>query len=367
MKNTSYKFTVPADMYDDFKTDIEGIAQAIEFDREIKFDNQAKTVFFDCDSRALWLLFETNLGKEKAVKYDFMCCAPTDYKHCQRFENGESVTFQKAQDAEITRYAELASTLEKKSPEKVSEEEIDPAESFVISEYHPDLHPKRKLMELLPKLDHDTILVLERLPASQNDAVQKWLKDGNKDSELPLALKAYCDLVDQSNLEQAPPTASDEYRKKISSATKDILFAAKQSGVDVMFLENEHTDFDANRHKHLVVALSDLKAENPSKKFVLLCGIDHENRLMNETTFSDAIGANSCRILDETIMGPEFHRRGKICEADGKQEAAKKWFSYATEAGFKFEDKAEKPRSFLEAAQSGKYSKMNSPGGAHEL
>jgi hypothetical protein len=382
MKNTAYKFTVPADMYDEFKVDIEGIAQAIEFDREIKFDDEEKTVFFDCDSRALWLLFEKNLAEEKAAKYDFMCCATTKYKYCQRFENGELVTFQEAQDAEIIRYAELAPTLEKKSLGKVSEEEIDPAKSFVISEYHPDLHPKRKLIELLPKLDHDTILVLERLPASQNDAVQKWLKDGNKDSELPLALKAYCDLVDQSNLEQAPPTASDEYRKKISSATKDILFAAKQSGVDVMFLENEHTDF-ANRHKHLVVALSDLKAENPSKKFVLLCGIDRENQLMNETTFSDAIVANSCRILDETIMGPEFHRRGKICEADGKQEAAKKWFSYAAEAGFKFEekesdqetwakklnleDKAEKPRSFLEAAQAGKYGNIGSKGGAHEL
>lgn len=150
-----------------------------------------------------------------------------------------------------------------------------------------------------------------------------------------------------------------------------------------MFLESEHTDFDANRHKHLVVALSDLKAENPSKKFVLLYGIDHENQLMNETTFSDAIGANSCRILDETIMGPEFHRRGKICEADGKQEAAEKWFSYDAEAGFKFEekesdqktrvkklgleDKAEKPRSFLEAARAGKYGNIGSKGGAHEL
>lgn len=214
MKNTSYKFTVPADIYDDFKADIEGISQAIKFDREIKFDDEEKTVFFDCDSRAIWLLFEKNLSQENTRKYDFICCAPTDYKHCQRFEDGRLVTFQEAQDAEMTRYAELAPTLEKKSLGKVSEEEIDPAESFVISEYHPDLHSKRKLMELLPKLDHDTILVLERLPASQNDAVQKWLKDGNKDSELPLALKAYCDLVDQSNLEQAPPTASDEYRKK---------------------------------------------------------------------------------------------------------------------------------------------------------
>jgi hypothetical protein len=339
MKNTSYKFTVPADKYDDFKTDIEGIAQAIKFDREIKFDDAAKTVFFDCDSRAIWLLFEKNLSSEKAGKYDFICCAPTDYKDCQRFENGELVTFQEAQAAEMTRYADLAPTLKENSLGKVGEEEIDPAENLVISEYHPDLHPKRKLMDLLPKLGPDTTLVLERLPASQNAAVQKWLKDGDKDSELPPALRAYCDLVDQSNLEQAPPAASGEYRAGISSATKDILFAAKQSGVDVMFLENEHTDFDANRHKHLVVALSDLMAENPSKKFVLFCGIDHENRSMNEATLSDAMGANSCRILDEVTMGPEFHRRG--CEADGKheQEAAKKWFSYAAEAGFKSKEK----------------------------
>ena len=364
MKNTSYKFTVPADIYDDFKTDIEGIAQAIEFDREIKFDDAAKTVFFDCDSRAIFLLFEKKLSSEKAEKYDFICCAPTDYKHCQRFENGELVTFQKAQAAKMTRYAELAPTLKEKSLGKVGEEEIDPAENLVISEYHPDLHPKRKLMELLPKLGHDTALVLERLPASQNDAVQKWLKDGDKDSKLPPALRAYCDLVDQSNLEQAPPTASDEYRAGISSATKDILFAAKQSGVDVIFLENEHTDFDANRHKHLVVALSDLKAENPRKKFVLLCGTDHENHLMNETTFSDAIGANSCRILDEVTMGPEFHRRGKACEADDKHEAAIKWFSYAAEAGFMFE---KKPRSFLEAVQARKYGNIGSKGGDHGL
>ena len=351
-------------MYDDFKTDIEGIAQAIEFDREIKFYDAAKTAHFDCDSRAIWLLFEENLNPEQRAKYNFICRAATDYENCQRFENGKLVTFQEAQATEMKRYEELEPTLKEKSLGKVGEEKINPAENLVISEYHPDLHPKRKLMELLPKLGHDTALVLERLPASQNDAVQKWLKDGDKDSKLPPALRAYCDLVDQSNLEQAPPTASDEYRKKISSATKDILFAAKQSGVDVIFLENEHTDFDANRHKHLVVALSDLKAENPSKKFVLLCGIDRENHLMNETTFSDAIGANSCRILDEVTIGPEFHRRGKACEADEKHEAAKKWFSYAAEAGFKFE---EKPRSFLEAAQAGKYGNIGSKGRSHEL
>ena len=120
------------------------------------------------------------------------------------------------------------------------------------------------------------------------------------------------------------PASSEEYRTKISSATKDTLFAAKRGGVDVKFLETEHTDFDNNRHKHLVVALADLKADNPDKKFALLCGTDHENPRINEVTFSDAISASSCRIVDDAILGPEFHRRGKICEVDGKQKDAEK-------------------------------------------
>ena len=334
MKNISYKFTIPSDLYETFKGDVGEVTQKVEFAKSIEFDDAAQTVLFNCDSRALWLLFEENLERAKAEKYGFICCAPTDYKNCQRFEDGREVTFQQALDAEMIRYAELAPTLKNKSLGKETEGEIDPTASVVISEYHPDPHPKEKLQELLPGFDRNTVLVLERLPASQNDAVEGWLKDGDPNSELPTALKLYCDRVDKSNLDQVPPASSEEYHARISSATKDTLFAAKKGGVDVRFLETEHTDFDNNRHKHLVVALSDLKAENPGKKFVLLCGIDHENPRINEVTFSDAIGAASCRIVDDAIIGPEFHRRGKICEVDSKQKDAEKWFSYAAESGY---------------------------------
>ncbi len=334
MKNISYKFTIPSDLYEAFKGDVVDVTQKVEFAKSIEFDDAAQTVLFNCDSRALWLLFEENLERAKAEKYGFICCAPTDYKNCQRFEDGQEVTFQKALDAEMIRYAELAPTLKNKPLGKVTEGKIDPASSVVISGYHPDPHPKEKLQELLPGFDRNTVLVLERLPASQNDAVERWLKDGNPNAELPTALRLYCDRVDKSNLDQVPPDSSKEYHARISSATKDTLFAAKKGGVDVRFLETEHTDFDNNRHKLLVVALSDLKAENPDKKFVLLCGLDHENRLMNEVTLSDTIGASSCRIVDDAILGPELHRRGKIYEVDGKQKDAEKWFSYATESGY---------------------------------
>jgi len=381
MKNTSYEFKVPAEIYDDFKTDIEGIAGAIEFDRAITFDDEAKTVFFNCDSRAIFFLFEENLSEEKKEKYDFICCAAKDYKDCTRFEDESLVTFQEAYNATMKRYEQLEKELEKKPfAREVSEDDIDTAKSLVISEYHPDPLPKEKLMELLPNLDPNTTLVLEKLPASQNDAVRNWLKDGNNENDLPPSLKVYCDLVDQNHLEEAPPSATHDYRTRISTAIKDILFTAKKSNVDVMFLENEHSDLD-NRHEHLVVALSDLKEENPSKKFVLLCGLNHENRSMNKITLSDVIGAQSCRILDKKLIGPEFYRIGKECEAKDKPELAQRFFNYAAEAGYNFEEKesdqeetwvktlnlkdeAEKPRSFAEAAQAGK---MKSTSGAHEL
>ncbi len=181
----------------------------------------------------------------RAKNYDFFCCAPTDYnyKDCVvRLEDRQRVTFAEARDAKIERYLELAPDLKSKSSGETTEEEIDPTKNLVISEFHADLHPKKELAELLPKLGPDAVLVLERLPSSQNAAVQKWLTDDNKNSPLPPALEAYCTLVDQSNLKQSPPTASDEYRKKISSATKDILFAAKQSGVGVMYYDPQKLD-----------------------------------------------------------------------------------------------------------------------------
>ncbi len=153
-----------------------------------------------------------------------------------------------------------------------------------------------------------------RLPSSQNDAVQAWLTDGKQGEEniLPPALERYCKLIDEDNWKKTPATASEEDRAEIKSATKKILFAAKENGVGVKFIENEYTDLgnDNDRHKHLLVALSDLQKENPNKKFILLCGANRENRSMNDgITFSDALGADSCEIANKelygTVLSPE--------------------------------------------------------------
>ncbi len=92
----SYKFTIPdIATYEAFKNDITKIKQDIKFDREITFKGEEQTAFFDCDSRALWLLFDTKLGDEGMKKYPFFCCPTTDYKKhgCERLENGNQVEF----------------------------------------------------------------------------------------------------------------------------------------------------------------------------------------------------------------------------------------------------------------------------------
>ncbi len=58
MPNVSYQFTIPHDKYDDFKNDIEAIAKKLDLEKDVEFDHDSKTALFNCDSRALYLLFE---------------------------------------------------------------------------------------------------------------------------------------------------------------------------------------------------------------------------------------------------------------------------------------------------------------------
>ncbi len=55
----------------------------------------------------------------------------------------------------------------------------------------------------------------------------------------------------------------------------------------------------------------------------------------------------------------------KLKEFYEEQKQQEKKQSFVEKLGLEKPD--EKPRSFLEAAQAGKYGKMKSPGGAHEL
>jgi len=221
---------------------------------------------------------------------------PSDYKNCKRLEKGVEVSFDDSYAAETQRYDKLKPQLKGQSHGEITEGEVNFNRNLVISECHTDLYPKERLMSSLSGFGKDTALILERLPSSQNTLVKEWLEDGAA-SELPPTLRAYCDLVDQDNFKGAS-NASDEYRVKIASATKDILLEAKKEGVQVLFLESEHTYFDTKRHEHLITALTDLKTANPDKSFVVLCGTDHDNALKKDVLFSDVIGASSCSMLE---------------------------------------------------------------------
>jgi hypothetical protein len=92
--------------------------------------------------------------------------------------------------------------------------------------------------------------------------------------------------------------------------------------------------------------------------------------LLCQTDEKSGIGITSTIAIDnvvkniDSIASKALERRSeKISEQEeNKQESGGTWVKKLG-----LEDKAEKPRSFVEAAQAGKYGEMKSPGGANEL
>ena len=64
----------------------------------------------------------------------------------------------------------------------------------------------------------------------------------------------------------------------------------------------------------------------------------------------------------DEIIRSEVDKNNHDKKAEQEQKSGDSWVKKLG-----LEDKAEKPRSFLEAAQAGKYGNIGSKGGAHEL
>jgi hypothetical protein len=284
MPKISYGLKVPNDKYLSLKEEIENIARdnGYKDGGGVEFDDKSRIITFNHDYTDIWILFKNKI--ENKEEYPFFCKGPFEHDPAiyTRYKDGAEESYEAAYNAIDDKYKALESRLLLAKQEGQSSEK----QNIVIGEVHADLSPKIKIIEILE--DQKTIgkqrmLVLERLSASHNEALQAWLEDGLVDSKLPPELAAEVEICDfytaQAAKEYVDPPHTDDlpegYLDKIGSGMKDILFAAKKTGSEVMLLESELTS-GANRHQHLVVALDEITTANSGKEIVVLTGGYHE-------------------------------------------------------------------------------------------
>ena len=333
MPKISYKFTIPQDSYEAFRDDISKIASGINFE-EVEFNDEAKTALFKCNAYDLLRLFETELrAQEKDKNYPFFCCSPHKFPDCERFENVENIDFVTAQKRETEIYEGLKRRAVKSKialSEDRMAEKLTEGKSLVIAEYHSDPYPKKKLMELLESLsslEQKPVLVLERVSSSRDGALQKWLKDGSPDSEIPPSIKKYCDFIDGQNLGGIWPSATAAERKILENGHSDILSCAKQNGFDVVFMESEHStfmipDIFGSRHRNLVSSMQHIKEENLGRNFIVFCGAYHDERSEDaEVILSDVVDAFSCELFPRDLPD-KLRETEQFYRDDGKIQVA---------------------------------------------
>jgi len=338
MPKISYKFTIPQDSYNDFRTDILQIASGINFEG-IEFNDTEKTALFSCDAFDLSRLFQEELqSKGKNEKYQFFYRSPENFTDCERRENEENISFIDAWKKEFAVYEDLKTiTKEKISlPEHRMVEELTQGKSLVISEYHSDPYPKTKLMELLKALsdqERKPVLVLERASSSRDETLQKWLIDGSSDSEIPLSIKKYCDFIDKQNLGGIWPSATEAEKEILKNGYSNILRCAKQNSFDVVFMESEHSTFASpegrsdtltnNRHRNLVSSMQHIKEENEGRNFIVFCGAYHDERSEDaEVILSDVVNAFSCELFSRDLPD-KLHETAEFYRNAEKNDMAK--------------------------------------------
>jgi hypothetical protein len=196
-------------------------------------------------------------------------------------------------------------------------EKLTRGNSLVIAEYHSDPYPKTKLMELLKSLsdqERKPVLVLERVSSSRDETLQKWLKDGSSDSEIPLSIKKHCDFIDKQNLGGTWPSATEAEKEILKNGYSNILRCAKENSFDVVFMESEHSTCTFaspegrsdtstnNRHRNLVSSMQHIKEENQGRNFIVFCGAYHNERSEDaEVILSDVVDAFSCELFPRNL------------------------------------------------------------------
>jgi hypothetical protein len=107
----SYKFTIPDEKYADFKKDITAIATAAGTAADkIKYDDENHAATFDYDSNDIFVLFASNLDRDK---YPFFSCRPSEYQkngHI-RYEDGAEISYDAAYQTGVTKYKHLSPPL----------------------------------------------------------------------------------------------------------------------------------------------------------------------------------------------------------------------------------------------------------------
>jgi len=339
MPKTSYKFTIPQDSYDDFRTDILQIASDINFEG-IEFNDTEKTALFSCDAFDLSRLFQEELQSQgKNEKYQFFCRSPENFTDCERQENEQNISFIDAWNRELGVYEELKTKTKGgiSLPEHRMVEELTQGKSLVISEYHSDPYPKTKLTELLKSLsdqERKPVLVLERVSSSRDETLQKWLKDGSSDSEIPLSIKKYCDFIDKQNLRGIWPSATEAEKEILKNGYSNILRYAKENSFDVVFMESEHSAISIpdssgtrtnNRHRNLVSSMQHIKEENEGRNFIVFCGAYHNERSEDaEVILSDVVDAFSCELFPRNLPD-KLRETAQSYRDTGKNDAAESY------------------------------------------
>lgn len=321
MPKISYNFKIPADQFENFRSDISAAGAAFQLDHLVKFDAENKTVSFACDASVIEMFF----AKDLRGKYDFF---PADYKTCERFENDQPLSFLDSRRQELARYHALeANQPQARIPGSDLLSNCDD-QNIIISEYHPDPYPKRILSALLNHpFDKKPTIVLERLPASLNEELEKWLQ--TPDAPLPKSIEYYCQFVDEQNFAEAKrslPDLSAEDQDLLKNFTAQFLHEAKEKGFPVLFFESEHSrvgdvrrEVGGGRHECLVASLHQLKSEHPDENFITFAGAYHDHPDLEKVTLSKAIAASPC-LLMEKKMAQVFETESAKCrnQEDGK-------------------------------------------------
>ncbi len=114
---------------------------------------------------------------------------------------------------------------------------------------------------------------------------------------------------------------------------------------------------------------------DPKKPVKITTNLPHDLLLQTDprnAEIESGVGApkaikESAQLINETVKGRSISNAAEVGDdkkSDHRDDAETE-NAWVKKLGL--EDKSEKPRSFVEAAQAGKYGKMKSPGGAHEL
>lgn len=300
-KQVSYVITPPD--YDAFKADIERLAEG---DKNVIYDDVARSVKFIGDDRDIFLKYKSQLSGEE---YPFFVCHPENYDPaiCKRYEGNVEKPFALARAESDAWYDKLSTEYE--APE-VELDDLTGPETIVIAETHSDIASKSSVIELLEKpCEPKTVLCLENFSKSLNSMAKAWLEGA--DSAMPEILREKLLSLGEEyskQISEEEPATSAEYLEELRQSYVNILVAAKKNGAEVRFIESDLTANDLeedsvkSRHAGLCKNLSEIKSQNPDARIIVLAGEKHEERSAEQPiTLSDVVRGVSCKVVQRDL------------------------------------------------------------------